>query len=70
LVQGDSGSLLLDAITITLGEALALEVDRRGYELQDHPRSTLAAWSDRFVADLQSLFDAAAAWTLELIQRH
>ena len=70
MVQGDSGSLLLDAITITLGEALPLEVDRRGDQLQDHPRSTLAAWSDWLVADLQSLLDAAAGRTLELIQRH
>jgi hypothetical protein len=68
-VQGDSGSLLLDFITITLGEAVTLEVDRRGYQLQDHPRSTLAARNDWLVADLQSLFDAAAGRTLELIQR-
>jgi hypothetical protein len=45
-------------------------VNRRGYQLQDHPRSTLAAWSDWLVTNLQSLFDAAAGWTLELIQRH
>ncbi len=69
-MQGDSGSLLLDGITVTLSPALSLVDHGARRELQDHPRSTLAARSDWFVADLQSLFDAAAGWTLELIQRH
>ena len=70
MVQGDSGSLLLDAITVTLGEALALEVNRRGDQLEDHPRATLAARSHWLVTHLQSLFNAVAGRTLELIQRH
>ena len=70
MVQGESGSLLLDGITITLGKAFALEVNRRGDQLEDHPRSALAARSDWLVADLQSLLDALAGRTLELIQRH
>jgi hypothetical protein len=70
LVQGESGSLLLDGITITLGEAVTLEVDRRSYQLEDHPRAALAAWSHWLVTHLQSLLDALAGRTLELIQRH
>ena len=70
MVQGESGSLLLDGITVTLGKALAFEVDRRGDQLQDHPRSALAARCDWLIARLEPLFNAAARWTPETIERH
>jgi hypothetical protein len=70
MVQGDSGSLLLDAITVTLRPALALVDHGAWRELQDHPRSALAARCDRLIARLESLFNAAAGRTLETIERH
>jgi len=70
LVQGDSGSLLLDAITVTLRPALAFEEHSTRRELENHPRSTLAPWHYWLKARLESLLDLAAGRTLELIDRH
>jgi len=70
LVQGDSGSLLLDAITVTLCPSLALVDHSARCNLENHPGSTLAAWYDWLEPRLQSLFDAAASWTFETIERH
>jgi hypothetical protein len=55
LVQGDSGSLLVYGSTVTLRPSLALVYDGARRELEDHPGSTLAAWSDRLKARLESL---------------
>jgi hypothetical protein len=57
-------------LTVTLGPALALVDHCARRELQDHPRSTLAPWHYWLKARLESLFDLAAGWTLELIDWH
>ena len=70
MVQGESGSLLLDGITVALSPALALVDHGARRELEDHPRSALAARCDWLIARLEPLFNAAARWTPETIERH